>query len=280
MTVDDLAGQYQRFCASHPCTFLVSNSSRWEYILCGQGRQAMLLLPGALGTAETSFEYILAFESSYRVVSVSYPSSIRSVEPLVQGVIDILDAQQIDRAHVIAGSYSGFIAQCLVRQFPTRVQSLVLSDVGVPRPERVPRTKAMLLAASIKPWSAMKAMLRFANRIALPKQTPEHIFWRGYFDAAIESITPDDLTARLAVTMDFDSCCTFTPSDLDHWEGRILVVDSEGDQFFPAAERAAVRNLYPGARVHTFLGGGHSGTLDQAAEHIAVYRDFLEQLHD
>lgn len=275
---DHLAEQYQRFRANHKCDRLGNGAGRWEFIACGQGAQAVLMLPGALGMAETSFQYILAFESAYRVVSVSYPSTITSVAPLVRGLIEILETQSIDRAHVIAGSYSGFIAHCLVRQNPERVRSLILSGVGVPRPERVGRTKALLLACAGKPWPTMKAMMRLANRIALSRATPEDGFWRDYFDRVIESITQGDLMARLAVAIDFDTHYSFNPSDLRNWGGRVLVVDSADDHFFSAEERAAVRDLYPAAQLHTFRGAGHSGTLNHAAAYIAVYRDFLNQL--
>jgi pimeloyl-ACP methyl ester carboxylesterase len=275
---DHLAEQYERFRRGHACTYLDRGPVRWEYIVSGQGEQTLLILPGALGTAETSFEYILAFEPAYRVVSVSYPSAITSVAPLVRGLLDILDAESVARAHVIGGSYSGFIAQSLVRQHPGRVRSLILSDAGIPQPERIAKTKALLLAASVRPWSAMRAMLRLANRLALRDGTPQHRFWRSYFDAVLDSISPEEVIARLTVTIDFDRGQAFSPSDLDGWDGAVMIVDADGDRLFNAAERAAVRDLYPAARHHTFRDGGHSGTLDNAQEYIALYRDFLERL--
>ncbi len=117
--------------------------------------------------------------------------------------------------------------------------------------------------------------MHFTNHLALPQHTAEQDFWRGYFDAAIESITPQDLTARLEVSIDYDSHYAFMPSDLQQWDGRMLIVEADGDQFVPASERTALRALYPEAETYTFEQDGHSGTLIHAREYVALYRDFL-----
>jgi pimeloyl-ACP methyl ester carboxylesterase len=149
--------------------------------------------------------------------------------------------------------------------------------VGVPRPGRVARSRALIRGASLKPWSAMKAIMRLANHLALPRHTPEMDFWRAYFDATIECITPQDLISRLELAVDFDSHYTFAHTDLDQWRGRMLIVETGGDQFFPAAERLALRALYPRAQIHTFEKDAHSGTLVHVQEYAALYRAFLDR---
>ena len=62
-----------RFRESHPLKQARINDQTWTYLACGSGEQALLILGGALSTAESSFETIQAYETGYRVFSLTYP---------------------------------------------------------------------------------------------------------------------------------------------------------------------------------------------------------------
>jgi lipase len=121
-----LQQQFDTFLRNHSPRRLPFGRGVWDYYACGQGSEAVLLLPGAPGRGETSFEYICAWETQFRVISPGYPSHLTGMAETVDGLLAILDAEGVERAHVVGGSYSGLVAQCLVRSRPRRVESLVL----------------------------------------------------------------------------------------------------------------------------------------------------------
>jgi hypothetical protein len=76
-----------RFRDTHPTTRATVEGIKWEYIACGQGDKALLILPGLFGVGEMSFEHILAFEDAYRLVVPTYPPTITCVPQLIRGIV-------------------------------------------------------------------------------------------------------------------------------------------------------------------------------------------------
>ncbi len=267
---------YKHFLATHPFSYVNSGGMHWPYLVGGHGQQALVLLPGAPGRAEASFEYIQAFGREYRVIAVSYPPDLATVEECVRGVAAILDAEGFKRAHMVGGSYSGLLAQRFVRRYPGRVDRLVLSDTGVPRPERARKYRRYIWLLRVLPMPVIRALWRIGAFLYLREMAPHNRpFWRAYFAHLRETITRQECLRRLQVWVDFDSTSRFSLADLADWLGEVLILEAERDTTFPEWERQALRRLYPAAHVHVIKGGGHAASLDRRNEYIAAIRDFL-----
>lgn len=263
------------FCATHPIKGTTVKGIAWEYIACGRGERALLILPGLLGIGEMSFEHILAFEKAYRVVVPSYPFAITSVQQLIRGIVGILDTEHIDRVQVLGGSYGGMMAQCLVRQCPNRVDRLILSHTGVPRPDRAGKNRRFLALLHLLPTRLLRAMLRLSTRRSFADAPMQRAFWEGYSNEVIAQITKADLLSRYRVAIDFDLSGAFAPEDLKGWPGRILILEGDNDPVAESRARKALRALYPQASVHTFRGSGHVASIARPDEYAAVIADFL-----
>ena len=122
--------QLQQFRRAHPLQRLATGGAEWQYIACGQGEHALLLLPGAMGTAESSFDRMANTEDRFRVVSPSYPP-LGTMAALSDGLAAVLDAEGIVRTHVLGHSLGAGIAHAFVRRHPERVDKLVLSGFGL-----------------------------------------------------------------------------------------------------------------------------------------------------
>lgn len=247
----------------------------WEYIIAGAGAETVVLLPGGLGTAETSFQYITALESDYRVLSLTYPATVRCIADLVEGIAGLLCAEEVTRAHLIGGSYSGMLAQCFVRRYPAHVRKLILSHAGVPWPPRIRSFELYAKVLSGRAIGPMRAFARLANRAAFHTSTVEQLFWKSYFDRLFDTLPREAFSSLFQVMLDFDRNYDFAPHDLGEWLGEMLIVDADSDRYISTAERCALRALYPAAQTHRFSGRGHSGPLENAGEYIALYRAFL-----
>jgi len=126
----DRRERLRRFRARHPPSHLAIGGVTWAYIAAGQGEQALLILGGAMSTAETSFRHIERYEGVYRVISPSYPP-LGSLAPALDGLAAILDAEGIARAHVFCHSLGAGVAHALIRRHPEKVDRLVLSGFGL-----------------------------------------------------------------------------------------------------------------------------------------------------
>jgi pimeloyl-ACP methyl ester carboxylesterase len=75
---------------------------------------------------------------------------------------------------------------------------------------------------------------------------------------------------------DYSTNYHFSSADLEHWPGRVLVIESAHDEAFSTAARSALRALYPRARVRTFGRGGHAVMITNPAEYVDAVRAFLD----
>src|SRR3954465_10846933 len=117
----DWQADLDRFRATRSTKRRVIDGHDWEYIRSSGGAPDVLILPGGLAVAETAFRYIQRFEPRYRVLAPTSPDTITTMAQLVDGLTKLMRAEQIARIHVIGGSYSGLVAQCLVRHAPELV---------------------------------------------------------------------------------------------------------------------------------------------------------------
>lgn len=272
-----LRQQYQAFCTAHPLRCRVIAGVRWEYLVGGTGPQVLVLLPGGFGVAATSFLYVQAFETKYRVVSITYPTSVASVADLVDGLAQLLAHEGIAKAHVAGGSYSGLIAQVLVRRHPALVERLILSHTSAPEPTRAHWLEAASVVFRLAPMPLLRGVLRLVNYGFLPGCVEAQRFWREHFSAVIGSSSRDSYLNRLRVAIDFDRNYRFAPTDVHGWPGRLLIIDAEDDSFTPPAQRNALRRLYPQAQHRSFAHGGHGQTVHNPQGEIALIGGFLAE---
>ena len=269
------AAQFRTFRATHTPRYATLDGIRWEYYTGGTGDQALLLLPGAPGRGETSFQYVLRLEPQYRVIAPSYPATITTGAALVDGLAALLRAEGITSAHVLGGSYSGVVAQMLLRRYPTTVERLVLSDTGVPDARRARHATHLLRVVRTLPFALVRVLLKLGTYRFVAPMGDERPFWRGYFHALLDGLERDDLVARLAVAADIDGNQRFAPWDAPDWHGSILILDAANDAIYGTAERARLRALYPHATVRTLGDHGHAGSLAAADHYIAAIAAFL-----
>jgi pimeloyl-ACP methyl ester carboxylesterase len=271
----DWQADLDRFRAGCATQRRVVDGHAWEYIQRGGGDQAVLILPGGLAVAETAFRYIQRLEPRYRVIAPTYPETIATMAQLVDGLTKLLQAEQIGRAHVVGGSYSGLVAQCFVRHSPAIVEKLVLADTGVPRRSRAYQFAVYHLLLRYLPLRALRALSCRGMVVFARKLPAQRAFWRRYFVQRIASMTRAAFVSHLAAWQDFDRSYRFTARDIAGWQGQMLIVEAERDSLFRRPERMALRKLYPAAQVHTFASRSHGASLAHMDDYIAVIERFL-----
>jgi pimeloyl-ACP methyl ester carboxylesterase len=265
MTLEQRLSDYR---AAHPVVELPHGGTTWRYRRAGKEGPGVLLLPGALGIGEFGFPVVSALEPSCRIIAPDYPP-VATMAQMLDGLVAILDAEGVARAHVVGGSFGGIVAQALVRRVPQRVASLVLSHTGAPGTRRGRGWALALLAAF--PGFVLRAALKRRLRGVLAGADP---FWLRYFDQAVAGLSKADIVSRMRLAAEFGDA-VYKPDDLAGWPGRVLVVESEDDPLFRSAQRQALRDLYPRAEVHTFTGTGHVAAVLQPENFADVLARFF-----
>jgi pimeloyl-ACP methyl ester carboxylesterase len=252
---------FAAFCAAYPTWRILVGGHSWPVIDAGRGDPPLVMLPGGFGEAATSWRYILALAPLRRVIALHYPPGLASMAGLCDGLAALLDQLAVERAHLLGGSASGFVAQAFARRHPARVASLILAQSGAPRPARARLSRALAAVVARVPPPVAFAALRIASAWFLRGRAPERRFWREHFAMVAAAQSRQALVSRFLLAADFDGAHRLHPADHDAWRGPITILESSHDGLVGAAERAALRALYPQAGVCTIPGGHHDSVL-------------------
>jgi deazaflavin-dependent oxidoreductase (nitroreductase family) len=271
--------ELRRFRATHPPKHTTVNGAGWEYISCGEGEEALLILPGGAMVGEVGFTRIPAFEGSYRVIAPSY-AHVSTASELLDGLAGVLDAEGVHDAHVIGQSYGGLVAQCFVRRHPGRVRSLILTNTLVP-PRRMLRLSRVFLALlPLVPVGRLRALRERGLARAfygVPSVPPEdQTFWWEYQHGLISRLSKAELLDVYRLGIDLVESFRFAPDELASWPGRVFILESDEDILAPE-QRAELRRCYPTAGVHTIHGAGHTPWMSHKEEYLSAIKGFLEQ---
>jgi pimeloyl-ACP methyl ester carboxylesterase len=266
------------FRATHPLKHTTVAGVGWDYIVGGEGEEALLLLPGGAMVGETGFTRIPAFEYRYRVIAPDYPH-VSTAAQLLDGLAGILDAEGVRSAHVLGPSYGGLVAQCFVRRHPERVRSLILANTAVPPRWALWPARIFLAILPSVPLAWLRAHRERTLARAfssVPSVPPEdQAFWRDYQHELISRLSKAELQDMYRLGIDLLQSFRFTPGDLASWPGRVLILESDEDIVTPE-QRAELRRTYPRGRVHTFRGAGHTPWMSHKGEYLSVINEFLD----
>ena len=272
--------QFMRFRQDHPLKAQVVDGIPWEYLLSGEvSGQPLLLMPGALSTAESAWRTITLLENGkYRLVCPNYPAEIDSMSGLADGIVGILHQEGIPSTYVVGGSYGGMLAQVFTRRHPEQVTRLVLSHTYPPVSGRARSVQPAMSLFRVLPMFLVRKMLRDRMIGVLPSHpSPELLL----VSAQIHETVDTKLTRQAALStflrmMDFD-LQVYTPSDLAGWQGKTLIMLAEDDPTTPESLRKSLLELYPGAQLHLFKGSGHTTAILESQEYIRVMEGFFEE---
>ncbi len=270
--------QLLTFRATHQAKKLIVGGVEWNYLASGQAAETILLLTGGLNTYDAGFQIISDFEQSYRVLAIRYPD-VATVAELVEGVVALLDAEQVQRVHVLGQSLGGMVAQCLVRRFPDRVQTLVLSSTAAPDKGLVAHMKRQeRLVALFPKWLLRPVSERRILPMLAEVPVEERAFWTAFMREQIALyVTKTWLLCQYKLLADYCANYQFAADDLANWPGSILILQADDDELIRRLARTPLTAFYPQARVYMLHQAGHVLLITRRQEYIDVVKLFLAE---
>ncbi|MFN2645813.1 MAG: pyrimidine utilization protein D [Burkholderiales bacterium] len=221
----------------------------------------VLLLSGLGGLAAYWKSNLPAFSARHRVIvhdhrgaGQSSHSLIRySVDQMADDVLRLMDALQIERAHVVGHSTGGAIGQTLAAEHPERLASLVLYA-----------TWTRCDAFFSRVFEVRKHLLLDSGPAAYVRSTPVFLYpdWWVNRNLALveerEKLATAAFPAAEIVESRIDAILAFDrTADLGRIRTRTLVVCAKDDFVTPAYFSEELARSIPGANLVLFERGGH-----------------------
>jgi pimeloyl-ACP methyl ester carboxylesterase len=251
-------------------------SVEWPYLVNQSRGETLLLLSGAMSIPDISWQTIAHFAQTYRIIAPAYPA-VKTMDVLVDGIAEVLRSEGVEQAHVLGGSYGGFVAQVFVRRHPGLTRSLVLSHTFPPNPVNAGALRKMVRWLPLLPQGVLRRLMGKWLSPLMPAKTAETALLRAMFQELLyHRLTKADILSTLERTTDYFAL-KFTPQDLAGWLGQVLLVLADDDPGTPEPVRAALQALYPEAGLHLFHGTGHVTSVLKEAEYQAAIGEFLRR---
>ncbi len=268
--------KFLAFCDAYPYHSIPHNGFEWPYLTSAGSGTPLLILSGALTHPDISWQSIAHFGEQHRIIVPAYPA-VRTMDGLCDGIAAILRQEKVESAHVMGGSYGGFVGQVFVRRFPTLTRSLILSHTAVPDSTGIEQSRRTMKALFLLPTGVLRWLLNRSLGKLLPadSSSPSIQLMLALFHEVMDfRLTKADFISIMDRTLDFYGRA-FTAEDLAGWRGKMLLVLAEDDPASPAIVRSKFKDLYPKAAWKLFRGGGHATSVTNQSEYQAVMDDFL-----
>ncbi len=279
--------ELSRFRVTHVPKEIIFNDKIWQYWSSGSGDESILLLTGGMRYGEAWYRHIVSLECDYRIISPSYGPS-PTMEGTIDAIVAMLELEGIQRVHTVGQSLGGLVAQCLVRKYPEKIDSMIISNTTAPakdldqklREEKAKRIRKLLRLMSIVPYPILRVVLKRKLSKMLSIVEEREQFWKAYTKELIEfNTTKQDLINTYSIMMDLIKNYFFSREDVAEWTGKVLLIGSDHDPAFDPSEWEALKRLYPHAEIYTFEGTGHLGVLSRHEDYINLVRNFLQGQH-
>lgn len=284
----ELKEEFKKFRKSHPQKTLKVGESIWNYILCGEGKETILLLTGGAGRGDSWFLHILELEKKYRVLSLTYPLIASRMEQLVNGIAEITQREGIDSFHVIGQSFGGIVAQCLAQKYPKKIRGLILSHTTTNslmlnseiREKKIKQLKKKNKIFSIIPFWLMRFIMKKKLAKIINPIGKESAFWKAYFMEIFQDKSSKQASHSLIKCMiDFAENYRFNKNDFEEVGKRAFIMESDTDKAFTPVEKKTLKELFPEAKIKVFLGTGHLSISVKREEFFIEFESFLRELN-
>ncbi|MCC5860558.1 MAG: alpha/beta fold hydrolase [Gammaproteobacteria bacterium] len=245
----------------------------------GEG-EPLLLIAGLGGRGVFWNAQLPALASRFQVITHDHRGTgksslspiVYSAEQMAEDVIALMDALEIERAHVVGHSTGGAIGQFLALRHPERVNRLVMSACWAGPSEFFVETfrlrRQVLINLGPQAYFFLGSLLASPAQWLAPRfgSLAEHVGDRmGDFPGLEIELS------RLAAVMSHD-----LRNELAHITHPCLVIGAEDDQLTCCDMQREVADSIPGARLELLPHGGHFFPITQAEAYGRLVREFLE----
>jgi pimeloyl-ACP methyl ester carboxylesterase len=248
----------------------------------GRG-EPLVLVPGFGTGAWIWYRQVPDFARSFRTVVFDPRGVARSegrdepyaMRQFADDVAALLDALEVESAHVLGASFGGFVAQEFALAYPARTRSLILCCTSFGGARHVPPSAETLAAiASTKGLNTEERvrenlLLAFSPRFAAerPGEVERVIHLRA------ENHVPEYAYLRqLEAAVAFDA------------EGRVgaikaptLVLTGDADTIVPHENSNNLAAAIPGATLRVIEGGSHAFFIEQPEEFNRAVAEFIRR---
>lgn len=255
-----------------PTKKIIIDGVTWEYYSGGKGDKTILFLHGMGGDYKLFWQQIAAFENDYKIISYTLPEKLNSIGNTANGILKILETENVNRFYAVGTSMGGYITQYLVTTIPSRVEKAVFGNTFPPN-DLI--TKENAGKSSIIPLLPELLVSKFGEK-KLNKEIVPAAKNSPLLKAFLVSLpfSKQQFINRYYIVIDRFS---IFPDNYEIKRIPKLIIESDNDPLIQPELRNKIKELYPDATVFTFHNEGHFPYINASEMYNKVLRNFLNK---
>ncbi len=248
------------------------------YRMIGEGFPLVMIMGLTANMDWWDPQLVEALSKKYRLIlfdnrgagRTQAPPGDFSIKQFADDTAGLMDALNVERAHVLGVSMGGMIAQELVLNYPEKVEKLILCCTFSGGDKTVYASREVLQKMTDLSGTLEERVKRFSS-LLFPEdwllEHPDYLddFLRRYM---IAPITDENAARQFMATVTFNTC-----DRLPQISCPTLVATGSKDVLIPPENSRIIAERIPGAKLVEFVGAGH-GFINQCRE------EFLKTLFD
>ncbi len=262
----------QTFRQETPVKQLAVNGRPWEYVVVGDGPETILFLHGMTGAYDIWWQQINALSPDYQVIALTYPPAA-GLEAMADGVIAILDAEQVDEANVVGSSLGGYLTQYLVANYPERVKRAIFANTFPPNNIIAEKNKTIgALLPFLPEWAVMSVLQKSTEENIYPAAGHSELVRAYMLEQANGRMSKAQFLARFQSVID-----PFAPPNLEQTGIPVMIIEADNDPLVEPALREMLPETYPTAVVQTLHNVGHFPYLNEPEIYTGLLQEFITE---
>ncbi|MGH9030945.1 MAG: alpha/beta fold hydrolase [Acidimicrobiia bacterium] len=266
-------------------TTLADDGTVIAYEAWGRRDGEPVLLIQGLGTDSRGWALQrLAFGRRYRCFAVDNRGVGRSGRPpgpydlseMARDALAVLDAEEVDRAHVIGASMGGVIAQIIAVLHPERVQSLVLACTSC-RHHPWRRELFQEWADEVQAGGISALGTDAMRWLVGPRLRKRFGMWLNLLARILLQQPRETFVAQVHAILNASDELRF---ELEHVRAATLVITGSQDSLTPIGDAEELAEMIPHARLVELRGAAHGLMVEAPNAFNAAVLDFLDQTTD
>jgi len=205
------------------------------------------------------------------------PAGPYSSDLLAEDTAGLLEALEVERAHVIGHSMGGFVAQALALNHPEKIDKLVLCATNFGGPNHIPVTPeamAVLSDVSGDPIERFRRGIVVSCAPGFAEAHPEIITeWLEY--RTKNPIEPQPYQAQMAIGLSLLSAPASFEGKLSSIQAPTLILFGEHDKVVPPQNANLLAEKIPNSKVQILPNAGHFFPLEVPVTAIDAITQFL-----
>jgi pimeloyl-ACP methyl ester carboxylesterase len=250
--------------------------TEFEFLKAGEGKQTIILLPGAFMKPYMWFYVMSKLSEKYQVISPNIPKTCVGGKEKIDHIKELIDSLSLKKVIMLGYSYGGGLAQYFVEKYPEYVEILVLSHTGVFRREDpVEQTESLLRKIRYLPPISLKILQRI--RVGYGKESKWYKFRNAFFKLAFKEITKNRFIEYLEDNLVFFKDVEHLPIGKVSWNGETIILGTNTDKD-TFKHFTTMKQLYPNSKDYIMENpGGHHTIFLYPEEYTNVLLKMLEE---